>query len=196
MILAGLLLFSVGAVIGASAGTVALLTMARCLQGAAAAASVPSALRSLTTITTEGRERRRAVAGWSAAGAAAGASGFVVGGVVTYLAGWRLIFWGYLPVAAILAAGIALAIPPDRKANRRPPLPLASSLLFTATVMGFVIATTLLPEKGEAPVGVALLAAVLVLAGVFMVVDRVAEEPLLPRALLPPRATNQLSRRR
>ena len=169
VILAGLFTFAVGAAIGASATTVAMLTAARCLQGAAAAGSVPSALRLLTTITAEGRQRRRAVAGWSAAGAAAGASGFVIGGVVTDLASWRLIFWGYLPVAVILAGGIMRAIPRDRPAERPVALPLASSLLFTATVMGFVIATTLLPEKSRAPAGAALLGVVLVLAGSFIV---------------------------
>lgn len=191
VILASLFVFAVGAAIGASATTVAMLTAARCLQGAAAAGSVPSALRLLTTITAEGRQRQRAVAAWSAAGAAAGASGFVVGGVVTDLASWRLIFWGYLPVAFILASGIAREIPPDRKVDRPPPLPLASSLLFTATVMGLVIATTLLPEKTRAPAGAAMLGAVMVLAGVFIVVDKAAQAPLLPRSLLRQRPLRQ-----
>jgi len=184
VILAGLLTFAVGAVLGASATTVVTLTAARCLQGAAAACSVPSALRLLTTITSEGRQRQRAVAAWSAAGAAAGASGFVIGGVVTDVASWRLIFWGYLPVAVILAAGIARTIPPDRNPDCPPPVPLASSLLFTATVMGFVIATTLLPDKSTAFVGAALVGVAFVLAGLFIVVDRAAEAPLLPRSLL------------
>ena len=168
-----------------------MLTAARCLQGAAAAGSVPSALRLLTTVTSEGRQRQRAVAAWSAAGAAAGASGFVVGGVITDLASWRLIFWGYLPVALILAAGIAREIPPDRKTDRPPSLPVASSLLFTATVMGFVIATTLLPQKGRASAGAALLGAALVLAGLFIAVDRAAAAPLLPRSLVRQRSLRQ-----
>ena len=191
VILAGLFVFAVGAVIGAAATTVVMLTAARCLQGAAAAGSVPSALRLLTTITADGRQRRRAVAAWSAAGAAAGASGFVVGGVVTDLASWRFIFWGYLPVALILAAGIAREIPPDRKPDRPPPLPVVSSLLFTGAVMGFVIATTLLPQRGRVPAGAALLGAVLVLGGAFIVVDRAAEAPLLPRSLLRARSLRQ-----
>src|SRR5690348_519680 len=191
VILAGLLAFAVGAIIGAAATTVAVLTAARCLQGAAAAASVPSALRLLTTITTEGPHRRRAVAAWSAAGAAAGASGFVVGGIVTDLASWRFIFWGYLPVALMLAAGVVREIPPDRTADRPPPLPVVSSLLFTAAVMGFVIATTLLPQRGKAPAGAAILAAVLFLAGAFIVVDRAARAPLLPRSLLRERSLRQ-----
>jgi MFS family permease len=191
VILTGLFMFAVGATLGAAATTVAMLTAARCLQGAAAAGSVPSALRLLTTITSEGAQRRRAVAAWSAAGAAAGASGFVIGGLVTDLANWRFIFWGYLPVALVLAATIWREVPPDRKADRPPPLPLASSVLFTASVMGFVIATTLLPQKNKGPMGAVLLATVLVLAGAFIVVDRTAKAPLLPRSLLRERPLRQ-----
>jgi MFS family permease len=89
IILTGLAFFTVAAVVGATAASVVVLTAARCLQGAAAALSVPSALRLLTTITSDGPQRERAIAAWSASGAAAGASGFVVGGVVTYLVGRR-----------------------------------------------------------------------------------------------------------
>ena len=74
--------------------------------------SVPCALRLLTTITAAGAQRRKAVAIWSAAGAAAGASGFVVGGVVTELAGWRIVFWAYLPLALVLL-GVVRAVVRD-----------------------------------------------------------------------------------
>ena len=53
-IVASLAVFAVGAVVAATAGSVVTLAAGRCLQGAAAAASVPSALRLLTTMTPEG----------------------------------------------------------------------------------------------------------------------------------------------
>jgi hypothetical protein len=43
--------------------------------------------------------------------AAAGASGFVVGGIVTELTSWRFIFWVYLPLAIALTAVIAVSVP-------------------------------------------------------------------------------------
>jgi MFS family permease len=67
-IVASLAVFAAGALLGAVANSVVLLTAARCLQGAAAAGSVPSALRLLTTLTPPGPVRRRAIAAWSAAG--------------------------------------------------------------------------------------------------------------------------------
>src|SRR6266536_1256665 len=58
-ITASLAVFALGALLGAAADSVVLLTAARCLQGAAAAASVPSALRLLTTLTADGPRRWR-----------------------------------------------------------------------------------------------------------------------------------------
>ncbi|HEY3905953.1 MAG TPA: MFS transporter [Streptosporangiaceae bacterium] len=190
-ILGGLAAFALAAVVGATATGVVVLTLARCLQGVAAALSVPSALRLLTTITTAGPARERAIAAWSASGAAAGASGFIVGGVMTYLVGWRAVFWAYLPLAALLAVAIGRALPPDRVNDRSVRLSAPSVGAFAAAVMAFVVAMTLLPEPGRAALGAVLLVAALVLAGAFIVLDRRSAAPLLPRALLGERPLRQ-----
>src|SRR5690348_5596279 len=155
-IVTGLAIFAVAAVVGATAMSAVVLTAARCLQGGAAALSVPSALRLLTTITSDGPQRERAIAAWSASGAAAGASGFVVGGVVTYLVGWRAVFWAYLPLAVLLAVTIWRAVPPDRAGDRSVRLSVPSVSTFTGAVMAFVVAATLLPQPGRAALGAAL----------------------------------------
>jgi MFS family permease len=190
IIFTGLAIFTVAAVVGATASSVVVLTAARCMQGAAAALSVPSALRLLTTITADGPQRERAIAGWSASGAAAGASGFVVGGVVTYLVGWRAVFWAYLAVAVVLAAAIRRFIPADRSGDRSVRLSAASASAFIAAVMAFVVATTLLPQPGRAALGAALLAVAVVLAGVFLAVER-RSATLLPKAVLSERPLRQ-----
>jgi MFS family permease len=190
IIFTGLAIFTVAAFVGATATSAVVLTAARCLQGAAAALSVPSALALLTTITSDGPQRERAIAGWSASGAAAGTSGFVVGGVVTYLVGWRAVFWAYLPLAVLLAAAIGRAVPPDRAVDRLVRLSVPS-VTFTGAVMAFVVATTLLPQTGWAALGAALLAVAVVLAGLFIVVDRRSAAPLSPRAVLGERPLRQ-----
>src|ERR1700733_12287294 len=53
-IVASLVVFAEGAAVTAAAGSIVALTAGRCLQGAAAAGSVPSALRLLTTVTDAG----------------------------------------------------------------------------------------------------------------------------------------------
>lgn len=190
-ILAGLAVLAVGGVVAATASSVAALTAGRCLQGAAAAASVPSALRLLTTVTPEGPERRRAIAAWSAAGAAAGASGFVVGGVVTDLASWRFVFWAYLPIAAGLAAAIAGSVPGDADDGPATSLNLGGSALFTAAVMAFVVGTTVITRPAGRVAGGLLLATCAVLLTGFLAVDRRAAAPLLPGPLTRGRALRQ-----
>ena len=191
IIFTGLVIFAAAAVMAATAPSVVMLTAARCLQGAAAAMSVPSALRLLTTIAPDGAPRRKAIAAWSASGAAAGASGFVVGGVVTDLAGWRAVFWAYLPLAVLLAGAIGRAVPPDRQTDRSVRLSLASFGTFTGAVMAFIVATTLLPERGRWAAGAVLLGLTAILAGLFIVIDRRSAAPLLPRALLRQRPLRQ-----
>lgn len=124
-----------------------------------------------------------------AAGATAGASGFVIGGVVTDLVGWRAVFWAYLPLAVALAAAIGRAVPTDRAGDRSVRLNLASSAAFTLMAMAFVVATTLLP--GRVIAGALLLVLAIILAGMFVVLDRRSRAPLLPRALSRERSLRQ-----
>jgi MFS family permease len=183
-ILTGIGSFVAGALFAATATTTVALTAARCVQGAAAATAVPSALRLLTTVTPAGRDRARAVAAWSAAGAAAGASGFVAGGLVTDLAGWRVVFWGLLAVAAVQVAAVLLLVPGDRPGREHASLNLIGSVLLTSTVMLVVVGATLLGEESHRVSGTVLLVGGAVVSGVFVVADRRSSAPLVPPRLL------------
>lgn len=183
-ILVSLAVFAAGAAVAATSTSVITLTAGRCLQGAAAAASVPSALRLVTTITAEGPARRRAIAAWSAAGAAAGASGFVVGGIVTDLLSWRYVFWTFIPLAVLLGAAIAASVPPDPDREPAKSLNLAGSAAFTAAVMAFVVGSTVITQPARQIAGGMALGACAVLTAAFVVIDRQAAAPLLPRQLI------------
>jgi MFS family permease len=183
-ITASLAVSALGALLGAVAGSIVLLTAARCLQGAAAAAAVPSALRLLTTLTAEGPRRRRAIAAWSAAGASAGASGFVVGGVVTDMTSWRLVFWAYLPLTAALAAAVLRSVPRDRGPGAAGSLNAVAAITFTTAVMAVVVGTTLIARPGQRVAGGAIVLLAAALTPAFIRVDRRAAAPLLPAAVL------------
>ena len=191
VILLSLVASAAGAVLAAASASVVVLTAARCVQGGAAATAVPSALRLLTTITAEGVERQRAVAAWSAAGAAAGACGFVVGGVVTDLTSWRVIFWAYLPLSALLAAAVLRSVPSDRDRDPTRSLNVISAALLTAAVMAIVVGTTVLARPGDQLLGTVLLGLAIALAPAFGAVDRRSASPLLPGALLRQPAVQQ-----
>lgn len=178
-VLAALALFAGASALAAATQSVWLLVVGRALQGGAAAAAVPSALRLLTTVVPEGPARRRAVAGWSAAGATAGASGFVIGGVLTDLATWRAVFWMNIVLAALLAAAIAATIPVDRPGRAAVRISWRSSILLVGGAMGIVAGTTLFGEHRPAVLGVAVTGVGVSAAVGFALVERRARYPLI-----------------
>ena len=181
-ILAGLVVFAGAAVVGATAASAA-----RAHRGAVPAGGRGGAVGSLGAAAADHDHLRRAaapdqaIAAWSAAGAAAGASGFVVGGVVTDLVGWRAVFWAYLPLAAALAAAIGRAAPPDGRGPGGPAEPGRVGDLHRGGD-GLRGRDDAAAPAGPGGAGGLLLGACLVLAGLFVVLDRRAAAPLLPRA--------------
>jgi MFS family permease len=173
---AGIVAFGLASLLAALAPAVTLLVVARCLQGAAAALSVPAALRLLTALAPPGDLRRRTLALWSASGAAAGASGFVLGGVVTQWASWRLIFWFMLALAGVLTLAIRRAVPagPGDPGQR---LDFLGGVVLTASVMALVVGASVL-----SPWGLVLVAVGAGLLPVLVAVERRAPVPLLPGA--------------
>jgi MFS family permease len=175
--------FTVSSALAGLAGSIAVLTIARALQGAAAAASVPAALRLMTTIVPEGPRRRRAVAAWSAAGAAAGGSGFVVGGVLTELVSWRAVFVVSVVLGVALTAVTAARVPASPASDAdRPVVPWRPGLALTVAIGALVVGATLVGARGSVTVGVA----ALVLAGAagacFVTLERRGSVPLVPVA--------------
>lgn len=183
-IVASLAAFGCGGLLAATATSVLALTAARCLQGAAAAAAVPSALSLLTSVAGRGPARARAIAAWSAAGAAAGAAGFAVGGLVTELGSWRAVFWGLFAMAAALSVVVVALVPTDAGHRGRPPLNLAGSALLTAAVMLGVVGTSLAAVPAHRTTGALLVAGAVLVGASFAVVDRRSTAPLLARAVL------------
>ena len=101
MFLIGLGLFTAASAGCALAWSPAALVAARVLQGAGAALLSPAALALLTTLSEPGEGRRRAVGWWTAVAAGGGASGWVLGGLITEYAGWRWIFAVNVPIGLV-----------------------------------------------------------------------------------------------
>ncbi|WP_162850751.1 MFS transporter [Amnibacterium kyonggiense] len=181
LVLAGVAAF--GAIGGAAAFAtdVRLVVLARALQGAAAAVTVPSALRLLLAVAERDPFRRRAVGLWSAAGAVAGACGFLVGGLLTQAAGWQAVFWIAGPVAVVLlVALIPLTAPLPRPVDRSQRIgPLGALLLVTAVAC--VVLGASLAERAEGrSLGGLLVLGGLVVAAALVAQQRRTTAPLLP----------------
>jgi EmrB/QacA subfamily drug resistance transporter len=104
--IAGLLLFAFASLLGGLSTSQGMLVGARALQGLGGAIVAPATLSILTTTFAEGAERNRALSFWGAMGGAGGATGALLGGVLTDLLGWQWILFVNVPigVAAALAA--------------------------------------------------------------------------------------------
>jgi MFS family permease len=106
MFMAGLALFSGASLACGLAGSPLALVPFRVVQGLGAAVVSPSALSLLTTTFPEGEGRERALGVWTAAAAGGGATGWLLGGVVTQGLGWGWVFFAGVPVGIV---GLVLA---------------------------------------------------------------------------------------
>ncbi len=181
LVLLGLGVFGLVGLVGATAQGVTGLIVARALQGAAAALSVPSALRLLLDAAPEDGGRRGALAAWSASGAAAGALGFLVGGVITWWLGWRAVFAVNLPVALSLFATIVFGVPRSRARSNADGLDVSGCLLLVAAVMALICGAAVAEQPGRTMMGALFAAGGLVLGAGFAVRQRRARSPLVPR---------------
>jgi MFS family permease len=181
VLIVGLVLFAAVAVIGATAEDSAQVAVARALQGLAAAVSIPSALRLLLHLTPEPDRRTSAIAAWSAAGAAAGAAGFLLGGLVTEVWSWRGIFWVNLPVGLALAALIARFIrDTPEPLGRAARLNIGGAVLMAGAVMLLVGGGALTEQPDTRLVGAAGALLGLVAGGVFVLQQQRSRDALIP----------------
>ena len=146
--LIGFVLFTAASAGCALAWSPATLVAARVLQGAGAALLSPAALALLTTLTEPGEGRRRAVGWWTAVAAGGGASGWVLGGLITEFAGWRWVFAVNVPIGLTALAMTPWLLPADRKQARTSRLDLGGAVTATAGLALLVYGLTSAGERG------------------------------------------------
>ena len=184
--LAGMVLFTVGSVLGGLATTPALLIGARIVQGLGAAALFPSTLALVNTTFAEGRPRDRALAIWAAAGAGGLSLGALLGGVLTDAVGWEGVFYVNVPLT-LLGIGGALFLlerEPAARGEVRRGLDLPGALTGTGGVSLLVFTAAQGPELGwtsATVLGAGAAAAGLIAA--FVAIEASAPRPLLPLRL-------------
>jgi EmrB/QacA subfamily drug resistance transporter len=183
--LIGLGLFAVASAGCALAWSPAALVAARVLQGAAAALLSPAALALLTTLSEPGEGRRRAVGWWTAVAAGGGASGWVLGGLITEYAGWRWIFAINVPIVVIALVIAPRVLPADPKQTQTSQLDLGGALAATAGLALLVYGLTSAGDRG--PTQLSSWLPLLLAAAAFVIFvrhERRTSDPLLPPGLL------------
>ncbi|MBB5937867.1 MFS transporter [Streptomyces zagrosensis] len=183
----GLALFGLASLAGGLAQTPQTLVAARAVQGLGAAVLAPVALTIVTTVFPASG-RARALGLWSAAGAAGGASGVLIGGALTEYLNWRWVLLINVPIVVLaFAAGREV---PDGRPAQRPRLDLVGALLATSGLAALVYGVVRTGTDGWTSAATLLtfgLAAVLLTAFTWQELRR-AKEPLVRLGLLARRA--------
>lgn len=178
----GLAAFLVGSVTCVLAPYYPVLLGGRLIQGfgAAAAAGLGPTAVSLSYST----ERRGGALGLvNAAAGAGGALGPVLGGFLTDAFGWRYLFVGGILLGAL--APLAPKMLPSGEMSEGGRLDWLGGLLLGAAVAGMLLSLTQGAETGwDTPLVVLSYGATLIAAMLFIVQQRVARSPFIPRSLL------------
>jgi EmrB/QacA subfamily drug resistance transporter len=180
---AGLVLFAVASLAGGLAQNELTLVAARAAQGLGGAIVAPATLSILTTSFPEGVERNRALGLWGAMGAIGGASGALLGGVLTETLNWRWILIINVPIG-LLGAVAALRV--VRTGRRDTGAARDFDLMGALTVtLGLVLVTYGIVETeshgwGSARTLLTLAAGAALLVLFVLVEGRLAHRPLVP----------------
>jgi EmrB/QacA subfamily drug resistance transporter len=177
----GVALFTFASTICGIAWDGDVLVIARLLHGAAAAIVVPTCMALIATTFPKGPSRNAASAVFGALGAIGAVLGLVMGGAITGVS-WRLAFLVNVPIGllVIYLARTMLSETP----RERTKLDAAGAGLATLICTAGVFSLSMGPEKGwlSAPtIGLGLVAVTSFAA--FLVVERTAENPVVPLSL-------------
>lgn len=163
------------------APSVEALVAARALQGVSAAIIAPAALSMVMNAFAEGAERNRALGVWGGIGGFGATAGLLLGGLITDTLGWQWVFWINVPVGAVVLALAPVMLSESRNQERVRSFDLAGALTVTSALVLFVYAITSVPGPGWSSHHViGPLVGAMALAGLFVVIERRSEAPLVP----------------
>ena len=184
---AGCLLFGAASAACALAPTAGSLIGARVVQGIAAALIAPASLALIGAVYPRD-ERTRAIGVWAAASALTTAGGPVLGGWLTEIYGWQLVFWINPPLALIAVAVLATFAPADHRETRQ--FDVIGAVILAAALAALAWALSQVGEGSNAPAASASAAISTVVAGLgigglvsYAFWERASAHPMTPPRL-------------
>jgi MFS family permease len=175
----GLVVFTIGSIVALAATSSGMLIGGRVVMGVGAAASEPGTLSMIRQLYPDRTERAQALGVWSAVSGLALALGPVIGGALVGVWSWRAVFAFNVAAGVIALAGVRWILPefvtPQRRRFDIPGFVLGATAITAAT-----FATIAGETEGYGTWWViALFVLAAVTAGLFLVAERRAEEPVL-----------------
>lgn len=145
-LLVGVSVFVIGSVLAALSTAEPGLLVARAVQGIGAALVLPSTL-STVNATFQGRDRAAAFGIWGAVMSGAAAIGPLLGGWITQVSSWQVIFWINVPLGVAVIVAAVLLVDETRSADRSPGVdvvgPVLSGLGLGLLVFGLIESSAL-----------------------------------------------------
>lgn len=178
-LLCGLGIFILASIGCGAAPNALFLDIARAIKGVGAALLLTSALASIGHTFHDEIERAKAWAFWGACMGVAMTAAPTLGGVITEYIGWRWIFYLNLPVGLFLIAMVWRAVPESRdpgSARLDPWGSLAFSASLLCLIWGLIEANRI---GWSNPFTYARLIGGAVLLGLFIVIERVQQRPMV-----------------
>jgi EmrB/QacA subfamily drug resistance transporter len=181
--LVGIAIFTISSLVGGLAVDGWALLAARAIQGLGAALAAPCALSLLTTAFPEGRERVRAIGLYTTVSAAGGATGLVLGGLLTQLVSWRWVMFVNVPIGlAVWLIGRVVLVETERQHGQ---FDVLGAITCTVGVTGVVLGLVEAGSDGwTSPVTLVALIGGIVVFGIFLRHEGRAGEPIMPLRLL------------
>jgi len=183
LFLAGIAFFTVASLACGLAPSQEALIAARAVQGLGGAVVSAVALSLMMNLFTEAGDRAKAMGVFGFVCAGGGSIGVLMGGLLTDRLNWHWVFLVNLPIGAAVFALCLWLIPPAPGRHGQK-LDVAGALTVTLSLMLAVYAVVNGNEAGwTSRQTLGLLAAALVLLGLFLAIESRVAEPLMPLSL-------------
>ncbi|MHA7146426.1 MDR family MFS transporter [Arthrobacter sp. TmT3-37] len=190
LLMAAIVLFMAGSVVGALAGNMEVLITARVIQGLGGGGLMILS-QAIIADVVPARERGKYMGVMGGVFAIASVAGPLLGGWFTEGPGWRWVFWINIPLGLLALAGAAFFLKLPRRGGK-PRLDLGGMVLIAIATTCLVLFATWGGSKYEwtDPITVALIAGTILAAVAFVLVERRTAEPIIPLHLFKDRNFN------
>lgn len=180
----GWLVLIAGSVLAGAATSVGAEIAGRAIQGAGSALIAPAALTLLMMLFGGTSDLPKAFAIYGAAAPIGGAAGVFIGGVLTEYTSWPWVFYATIPLALIVLAFTATALPRTER-GASGPIDIAGAVTVTGGLAAVVYGIVMAPEVGwltPTTIGALVIGVALLIA--FFVIQSRSRTPLLRLGLL------------
>jgi EmrB/QacA subfamily drug resistance transporter len=180
VLLAGLVIFTIGSALCGIAPSLGWLIAGRVLQGSGGAALAPGSLSVLAAAFTEPRQRTQVIGLWSGISGIGIAAGPLIGGTLIQVAGWQSIFFVNVPIGVlVLLVGLPLVAESRNPGARRLDIPGQVVAVAGLTALTYAVIEGQSDGWGS-PLIVCLFVASALLLAALVAVEARSPEPMLP----------------